>query len=269
MNSREIHVAESLLNTLIENELKLEITQNKKFEVLNDEKMTAHFSSMAKVSKQECAISEICNDLEQEFASTDLRSSYIKNYFGEMYKKPPGPPLLPDCISTFLGETANNNVVQESKLTEEERTDLDMPITLAELEQSINSANMKSAPGPDGITNPFIKHFWELFRVPLLKYANACFVSGSLTDGFRRARIRLIPKKGNKKLLKNWRPISLLNCFYKIISRVISTRLKKYMDNSPPRPRKATQLQGNVKKSLSQSSMPLPFVKMKKNVEQY
>jgi hypothetical protein len=60
MNSREIHVAERLLNTLIENDLRTEILQNKKLEVLNDEKMTAHFSSMAKVSKQECAVSEIC-----------------------------------------------------------------------------------------------------------------------------------------------------------------------------------------------------------------
>jgi hypothetical protein len=234
MNSREIHVAERLLNTLIENDLRQELMQNKKFEVLNDEKMTAHFSSMAKVSKQDCAISEICNDLEIEFPTTELRSSYIKNYFGEVYKKPEGEQLLPDSISNFLGDTANNNVVQNSKLTEDERSELDLPITLLELEQSINSANMKSAPGPDGITNPFIKHFWGLFRVPLLKYANACFASGNLTDNFRRARIRLIPKKGNKKLLKNWRPISLLNCFYKIISRVISTRLKKYMDKLTP-----------------------------------
>ena len=232
MNSREIHAAENLLNNLIETELRLELTQNKKFEVLNDEKMTAHFFSMAKVSRQECAISEICNDVEQEFASPDLRSSYIKNYYSEVYKKPQGPPLRPDCISNFLGDTADKAEVQNSKLTIEERTELDMPITLLELDQSINSANMKSAPGPDGITNPFIKHFWELFKVPLLKYANACFENGNLTDNFRRARIRLIPKKGNKKLLKNWRPISLLNCFYKIISRVISTRLKKYMDKS-------------------------------------
>jgi hypothetical protein len=38
INSREIHIAERLLNTLIENELKLEITQNKKFEVLKTRK---------------------------------------------------------------------------------------------------------------------------------------------------------------------------------------------------------------------------------------
>jgi hypothetical protein len=93
---------------------------------------------------------------------------------------------------------------------------------------------MKSAPGLDGLTNPFIKHFWHLFLVPFFKYANLCFRNGNLSDSFRRARIRLIPKKGNTKLLKNWRPISLLNCFYKIISRASTNRLKDYMDKLTP-----------------------------------
>ncbi len=65
--------------------------------------MTAHFSCMAKVSKQECAISEICNDFEQEFASTDLRSSYFKNYFGDVYKMPPGPPSHQTALKPFWG----------------------------------------------------------------------------------------------------------------------------------------------------------------------
>ncbi len=141
---------------------------------------------------------------------------------------------------------------------------MDMPITLLELEQSINSANMKSAPGPDSITNPFIKHFWGLFRVPLLKYANACFASGNLTDNFRQARIRLIPKKGNKKLLKNWRPISLLNCFYKIISRLISTRLKKHMDKLTPTAQKGYSTTWQCQEVLISVMMQLLFVKMKK-----
>ncbi len=38
------------------------------------------------------------------------------------------------------------------------------------------------------------------------------------------------PKKGDTSYLKNWRPISLLNCFYKLISRVIALRLRKVMD---------------------------------------
>jgi hypothetical protein len=36
----------------------------------------------------------------------------------------------------------------------------------------------------------------------------------------------LIPKKGDLSKIKNWRPISLLNCLYKIISKAINERLK-------------------------------------------
>jgi hypothetical protein len=54
--------------------------------------------------------------------------------------------------------------------------------------------------------------------------------AASLKHNFRSAKIRLIPKKGDCSKIKNWRPISLLNCFYKIISRVIAERLKKVIN---------------------------------------
>jgi hypothetical protein len=44
------------------------------------------------------------------------------------------------------------------------------------------------------------------------------------------AVIKLIPKKGDTTLIKNWRPISLLSNFYKIISRLINSRLQKVVD---------------------------------------
>jgi hypothetical protein len=62
--------------------------------------------------------------------------------------------------------------------------------------------------------------------VPLTNYANHCLESGNLTDNFRTASIKLIPKKGGLSRITNWRPISLLNCVYKIISRAINERLK-------------------------------------------
>ncbi len=94
---------------------------------------------------------------------------------------------------------------------------------------------MKSAPGADGISNHFIKHFWEIFKYPLLKYANFCFERGTLSDSFRRAKIKLLYKcKGDLSNFKNWRPISLLNCFYKCISRAIANRLKTVIDKLTP-----------------------------------
>jgi Reverse transcriptase (RNA-dependent DNA polymerase) len=51
-----------------------------------------------------------------------------------------------------------------------------------------------------------------------------------LTHNWRSAKVKLIPKKGDLSNLKNWRPISLLSNFYKILSRAINIRLNKFVN---------------------------------------
>ena len=115
-----------------------------------------------------------------------------------------------------------------------EKITLDRNLTIEELNQSIKQAKTKSTPGADGFSNKFIQEFWDIYRVPLFKMIVKCYDNNKLTNTFKTANIKLIPKKGNLKLLKNWRPISLLSCFYKIISRAIGTRLKSVMDKLTP-----------------------------------
>jgi hypothetical protein len=143
-----------------------------------------------------------------------------------LYKKPRNENLANISIEEFLGDVATHPEVILSKLTEEEKQNLDRPLTIAELDFSISKAKINSAPGIDGISNRFIRDFWEYLRVPLHKYALCCLEKGEFTCNFRSSKIRLIPKKGDTGKIKNWRPISLLNCFYKIISRAIAERLK-------------------------------------------
>ena len=51
-----------------------------------------------------------------------------------------------------------------------------------------------------------------------------------MCDSMRTSNTRVIFKKGDRKALKNWRPISLLNIDYKICSKAISVRLSKVLD---------------------------------------
>ena len=49
-----------------------------------------------------------------------------------------------------------------------------------------------------------------------------------LSTSQRQAVIKLIEKKGrDKRFIKNWRPISILNVDYKIIAKTLATRLKE------------------------------------------
>ena len=230
--------AEAALTSHVEKELKIELENYRKFEILNSEKITPHFMSMVKSSNKNDCPSTICDDTGTQFDNTEDLKSYVGGYFKNIYKKETNLENLrgPNTINDFLGEDIlNNNEVRNAKLSEAEKIELDSPLTVEELTRSINKSNMKSAPGSNGISNKFIKRYWEFFKYPLLKYANYAFTSGNLTNSFRTADIKLIPKKGGDlKKIKNWRPISLLNCFYKCILRVFAERLKKYMNKLTP-----------------------------------
>jgi hypothetical protein len=114
----------------------------------------------------------------------------------------------------------------------DEQVELDAPLTIDELDKSINQANMNSAPGIDGLSNKFLKKYWRFFRTALLKYCHHCFEKNELTANFSSASIKLIPKKGeiSQLNLTYWRPISLLSNMYKIISRALNNRLNKIVN---------------------------------------
>jgi hypothetical protein len=230
--------AERALTAHIEKELKIELENYRKFENLNAEKITPHFMSMVKSSNKNDCPTTICDDNNLPFEDIKNLSTYVGNYFRNIYQNEPDLEQNrgQNSVRDFLGEEVlNKDEVQNAKLSEQEKTELDMPLTLEELTISVNKAKLKSAPGANGISNKFIKRYWEFLKRPLLKYANYAFTTGRLTNSFRTADIKLIPKKGGDlRKIKNWRPISLLNCFYKCISRVFAERLKKYINKLTP-----------------------------------
>ena len=228
-DNARINELERLLTEHIDFKLKREVTNHKKFEMLNNEKITTFFLNLVKGTKKEDPISSISRDDKSQFDSDEGRNNFIKQTFEQLYAIPEDElPLNNGCIEDFLGS------VNLTKLYENEKNSMEGPLTIEELDQSINQAKLKSAPGADSYSNYFIKEYWHFFRTPLHKLSVDCYANNKLTNSFSSAEIKLIPKKGNIKLLKNWQPISLLNCFYKTISRAICSRLKKKMDKMTP-----------------------------------
>ena len=88
------------------------------------------------------------------------------------------------------------------------------------------------SPGTDGLSAEFYKVFWKDVSPFLIRGLNKSHQKGKLALTQRRGVISLIPKK-DKALqeLKNWRPITLLNCDYKIASKAIASRLKAVLQN--------------------------------------
>ena len=88
------------------------------------------------------------------------------------------------------------------------------------------------SPGTDGLPAEFYKVFWSYIHPYLLKSLNTPDKKGLLAISQRRGLISPIPKK-NRALyyIKNWRPITLLNCDYKIATKAIATRIRNVLPN--------------------------------------
>jgi hypothetical protein len=168
--------------------------------------MTPRFLKLAE-SNISSEISEIKDDNGIPFDCDKKRQDYITNFYEKLYKIPAGSRTdFANCVNDFLGNLTNHPVVRGSMLTDQERTRLETPLSLDELDESVRRCNLRSAPGIDGIINNFIKKFWPYFRSPLHDYIVHSNNSGILSPTFRTALIKLIPKKGDTSQIKNWRP---------------------------------------------------------------
>ena len=67
---------------------------------------------------------------------------------------------------------------------------------------------------------------------PLSHICNTSFISGIFPDNMKIAKVVPLCKAGENNLFTNYRPVSLLSQFSKILEKLFSKRLDKYIDNS-------------------------------------
>ena len=111
---------------------------------------------------------------------------------------------------------------EHPKLNQIDKEKCEGLLTEKECLEAVKSMELGKSPGTDGLPAEFDKVFWKDISRYLISSLNRSYQKGKLAITQRRGIISLIPKK-DKALneLKNWRPITLLNCDYKIVSKAI------------------------------------------------
>ena len=116
------------------------------------------------------------------------------------------------------------------QLSEVEVVNLDAPLTLTELKETLLKCAKNKSPGNDGLTQEFYSYFWETISQPLYESYAESMKRGKLSTSQRQNIISLLEKAGkDKTYIKNWRPISLINFDSKLFSKTYAERLKASM----------------------------------------
>ena len=123
---------------------------------------------------------------------------------------------------------AINEVTQlvDEMVTPEMNDSLLSPFSREEVRSALFQMSPSKAPGPDGMTALFFQKYWNIVGLnvtdAMLDYLN----SRRLLKSINFTNMVLIPKVKAPVNMSHFRPISLCNVFYKIISKVLVNRMK-------------------------------------------
>ncbi|CAM2096675.1 unnamed protein product [Caretta caretta] len=94
--------------------------------------------------------------------------------------------------------------------------------TFVQFSEALLHMPTNKSPGMDGLTVEFYRMFWDILGPDLVTVWAESLQSGVLSLSCRRAVLALLPKKGDLRDLRNWRPVSLLSTDYKVVAKAIS-----------------------------------------------
>ena len=109
--------------------------------------------------------------------------------------------------------------------------DLEDPVTMEEIYHAIKTWKTYKARGYDGIFLEFPKKTWETTKEDLLQIVNEMYTDELISDYQKFGIIIRIPKQPHATHLEHYRPLTILNTDFKLVTRFIANRLRPWMQD--------------------------------------
>ena len=181
------------------------------------ERNTAYFYNLEKENYKKKNIKRlVINNVE--ITDQNLILKHAANFYEDLYT------MKSNCIDDKEGFLTNSNL---PKLTEEEKLKCEGSIGIKECEEILKTFAKDRSPGNDGLPIEFYTEFWQEIKYTLIETFNYSYQIGNLTTSQKQAVITLINKPDKEReFIENWRPISLVNVDYKILTKCLAQRTK-------------------------------------------
>ncbi|GKA56638.1 putative RNA-directed DNA polymerase [Tanacetum coccineum] len=117
------------------------------------------------------------------------------------------------------------------KISIEDARLLEMRFNEKEVWDAIHGCGGDKAPGPDGFNFKFIRKFWDIIKSNLIEAVMWFWEKMEISRWCNASFVTIIPKVSDPIGLGDFRPISLIGCYYKIIAKVLAERVKRVVGN--------------------------------------
>lgn len=129
--------------------------------------------------------------------------------------------LLGSCVTRE--RTIN---LEELGILAHNLTELDTPFSEEEVWNTIKQMPSDKAPGPDGFTGRFYKTCWPIIKEDIMAAISAVWSRKLVNFGIlNSAYVTLLPKKDDAEQPKDFRPISLVHSFAKLVTKLLANPL--------------------------------------------
>jgi hypothetical protein len=204
------HALKREVNTLLNREECMWRQRSRKKWLRWGDKNTSFFHHSATQRRRRNLISEIqdnhgnCYNSEEDIART------FEDHFVSLFSS--SHPTEFDSVLSGVHRV----------VTDEMNAELVREFTAEEVDTALKQMAPSTAPGPDGMSPLFYQSCWSLVGSDVSQAILSCLNSGSLLKAVNHTYITLIPKTQTPKKVSDFRPISLCNVIYKILSKVIT-----------------------------------------------
>ena len=217
----QLHSLQDQLNNILREEVQGAIIRSRAQWVEEGERSTKYFLGLEKSNQKRKSLTKLITESKTILTSQNDISNHVVSFYQKLFTSSnPRHKNVSDYV-------ASSDLQQ---ISPELSAELDCPLDEAELDSIVKNLSPNKTPGMDGLSSEFYKTFWDVLKPLLIQVYNAAIESHTLTPSMRIGIVSLIPKpKSVQELnyIKNWRPITLLNNDYKILTHVIKNRILK------------------------------------------
>lgn len=183
-------------------------------------KNTSYFHRMSKVKGQGSCIKGIYNDQGLWVDKEDEIHRIFLAHFSSAYQVP---------NSSVNVENWDGRDYFDKRLSSDHQDWLNRPFRAHKVCKAIFQIGDSKAPGPNGFSGCFFQKYWDIVGTSITFAVISFLNSGHMLKQINYTYIALIPKIPSPASPADFRPISLCNVLYKIISKTLANRIKSIL----------------------------------------